>query len=193
MLDVRHPELRPHALEGNFGLEREALRVTGTGRMALTPHPFLPDHPRIVRDFCENQTEINTGVHTTAEAAVAELAVIDAEIRAAIAQQGERLWTNSNPPPTLAEDEIVPAKFDGTLARKSVYRDYLAAKYGKQLMAWDIGQAAAFCKRHPAHVLLPCRTASAWVGACDVPGWWRAVHRQGAHLRDRKRVSQRSP
>ena len=136
MLDVRHPELRPHAFEGNFGLEREALRVTGTGRMALTPHPFPPDHPRIVRDFCENQTEINTGVHATAEAAVEELKAIDATIRAAIAQQGERLWTNSNPPPTLAEDEIVPAKFDGTLARKSVYRDYLAAKYGKQLMAY---------------------------------------------------------
>ena len=136
MLDVRHPELRPYALEGNFGLEREALRVTETGRMAQTPHPFPPDHPRIVRDFCENQTEINTGIHATAEAAVEELKVIDAAIRAAIAQQGERLWTNSNPPPTLAEDEIVPAKFDGTLARKSVYRDYLAAKYGLRLMTF---------------------------------------------------------
>ena len=136
MLDVRHPELRPYALEGNFGLEREALRVTETGRMAQTPHPFPPDHPRIVRDFCENQTEINTDVHATAEAAVEELKAIDATIRAAIAQHGEYLWTNSNPPPTLAESEIVPAKFDGPLAGKSVYRDYLAAKYGKQLMAY---------------------------------------------------------
>ena len=136
MLDIRQPALRPYALEGNFGLEREALRVTGTGRMAQTPHPFPPDHPRIVRDFCENQTEINTGVHATAEAAVEELKAIDAVIRAAIAQQGERLWTNSNPPPTLAEDEIVPARFDGPLAGKSVYRDYLATKYGKQLMAY---------------------------------------------------------
>ena len=136
MLDIRHPMLRPYALEGNFGLEREALRVTGTGRMALTPHPFPPEHPRIVRDFCENQTEINTGVHATAEAAVEELKKLDATIRAAIARQGELLWTNSNPPPTLAEDEIVPAKFDGLFAGKSVYRDYLAKKYGKQLMAY---------------------------------------------------------
>ena len=67
MLDVRESRLRPFALEGNFGLEREALRVTDGGRMAQTPHPFPPDHPRIVRDFCENQTEINTGVHPTAE------------------------------------------------------------------------------------------------------------------------------
>ena len=136
MLDIRHPELRPYALEGNFGIEREALRVTETGRMAQTPHPFPPDHPRIVRDFCENQTEINTGVHPTAAAAVAELKEIDAVIRVAIAPQGELLWTNSNPPSGLTEDEIVPAKFDGPLAGKSAYRDYLATKYGKQLMAY---------------------------------------------------------
>ncbi len=60
-LDVRAPALRPLAFDGNFGLEREALRVTADGRMAHTPHPFPADHPRIVRDFCENQTEINTG------------------------------------------------------------------------------------------------------------------------------------
>ena len=136
MLDTRHPELRPYALEGNFGLEREALRVTATGRMAQTPHPFPPDHPRIVRDFCENQTEINTGVQATAKAAVEELKEIDAALRAVIAQQGECLWPNSNPPPGLAEYEVVPAKFDGPLAGKSVYREYLAAKYGKQLMAY---------------------------------------------------------
>ena len=136
MLDVREPRLRALALEGNFGLEREALRVTGGGRMALTPHPFPPDHPRIVRDFCENQTEINTGVHPTAEEAVAELKEIDAEIRAAIAPQGERLWTNSNPPPITDESEVVPARFEGSLAGKSTYRNYLAAKYGKRLMAY---------------------------------------------------------
>ena len=136
MFDIRLPELRPYAFEGNFGLEREALRVTGTGRMAQTPHPFPPDHPRIVRDFCENQTEINTDVHVTAEAAVEDLKEIDAAIRAVIAQREEYLWTNSNPPPTLAEDEIVPAKFDGPLAGKSAYREYLATKYGKQLMAY---------------------------------------------------------
>ena len=136
MLDVREPRLRPYAFEGNFGLEREALRVTGEGRMALTPHPFPPDHPRIVRDFCENQTEINTRVWPTAEEAVAELKEINAAIHAAIAPQGETLWANSNPPPIADESEIVPARFEGALAGKSTYRDYLAAKYGKRLMAY---------------------------------------------------------
>ena len=111
MIDVRLPELRAHAFEGNFGLEREALRVTDEGRMAHTPHPFSADHPRVVRDFCENQTEINTRVWPTAEEAVAELKEIDAAIHAAIAPQGETLWTNSNPPPISDESEIVPARF----------------------------------------------------------------------------------
>ena len=136
MLDVREHRLRPYVFEGNFGLEREALRVTGEGRMALTPHPFPPDHPRIVRDFCENQTEINTRVWPTAEEAVAELKEIDAAIHAAIAPQGETLWTNSNPPPIVDESEVVPARFEGALAGKSTYRDYLASKYGKRLMAY---------------------------------------------------------
>ena len=57
MLDIRNPEIRPYAFDGNFGLEREALRVTGAGRMAQTPHPFPPDHPRIVRDFCAQIAE----------------------------------------------------------------------------------------------------------------------------------------
>ena len=136
MLDVRKPAIRPFALEGKFGLEREALRVTADRRMAQTPHPFPPDHPHIVRDFCENQTEINTGVHPTAEAAVAELHEVDAAIRATIASQGEHLWTNSNPPPIVDESEVAPARFTGALAGKSKYRDYLAGKYGKRLMAY---------------------------------------------------------
>ena len=136
MLDVRDAKLRPLAFDGNFGLEREALRVTEDGHMAHTPHPFPADHPRIVRDFCENQTEINTRVWPTATEAVEELKEIDATIRAAIAPQGERLWVNSNPPPITDESEVVPARFEGSLAGKSIYRSYLAAKYGKRLMAY---------------------------------------------------------
>ena len=136
MLDVRTPVLRPFALEGNFGLEREALRVTKDGRMAATPHPFPQDHPRIVRDFCENQTEINTGVHPTAAEAVAELERLNRTLLDRIEADGETLWTNSNPPPISDESEIVPARFNGAFAGKSTYRDYLAEKYGKRLMAY---------------------------------------------------------
>ena len=137
MIDVRLPELRVYAFEGNFGLEREALRVTDEGRMAHTPHPFPADHPRIVRDFCENQTEINTRVWPSAEEAVAELEALNADIlREIAAKNGELLWPFSNPPPLEGEDDVIPAKFTGPRAGKSAYRDYLAAKYGRYLMTY---------------------------------------------------------
>ena len=153
MLDVRLPELRPFAFDGNFGLEREALRVTAEGRMAHTPHPFPADHPRIVRDFCENQTEINTCVWPTAEEAVAELRSLNVEIlrrlggpracatgapdaRERVPPDAEYLWPFSNPPPLAGEDDVVPAKFVGARSGKSSYREYLAAKYGRRLMTY---------------------------------------------------------
>ena len=148
-LDVRDPALRPLAFDGNFGLEREALRVTADGRMAHTPHPFPPDHPRIVRDFCENQTEINTRVWPTADEAVAELKAVNAEIlrvlesgdppspRPRRTRRGtEYLWPFSNPPPLKGEDDVVPAKFVGKLSGKATYRDYLSSKYGRYLMTY---------------------------------------------------------
>ncbi len=134
MLDVRQTRLRPHALEGNFGLEREALRVTSDGRMAHTPHPF-PDSQRIVRDFCENQTEINTGVHPSAGAAVAELNALNAEMLRTLDGR-ECLWPFSNPPFIEDETDVVPAKFDGGQAAKGAYRNYLSAKYGRYLMTF---------------------------------------------------------
>ena len=144
MLDVRLPELRPFAFDGNFGLEREALRVTPQGRMAHTPHPFPADHSHIVRDFCENQTEINTRVWSTAEEAVAELKSLNVEILRVLGNgergtgNGEReyLWPFSNPPPLRGEEDVVPAKFVGAQSGKSSYREYLAAKYGRYLMTY---------------------------------------------------------
>ena len=145
MLDVRDPKLRPLAFNGNFGLEREALRVTENGHMAHTPHPFPADHPHIVRDFCENQTEINTRVWLTADEAVTELRSLNAEIlreiggdaaRSASAPYHEHLWPFSNPPPLRGEDDVVPAKFVGKLSGKATYRDYLSTKYGRYLMTY---------------------------------------------------------
>ncbi|MBR4170100.1 MAG: hypothetical protein IKR48_00450 [Kiritimatiellae bacterium] len=152
MLDVRDPRLRTFAFEGNFGLEREALRVTEEGFMAHTPHPFPADHQRIVRDFCENQTEINTRVWPTPEESVAELETLNAEILRTLGRptsvsetdgtataphiSPEYLWPFSNPPPLRGEADVIPAKFVGTQVGKSSYRDYLAEKYGRYLMTF---------------------------------------------------------
>ncbi|MCQ2373793.1 MAG: hypothetical protein MJ050_06915, partial [Phascolarctobacterium sp.] len=66
MLHINNEKVRAKLLKGNFGLEKEALRVTPLGLFAQTKHPFQGNH-NIVYDYCENQTEINTPVFKTEE------------------------------------------------------------------------------------------------------------------------------
>ena len=120
-------------LTGEFGLERETLRVTHNGHMAHTPHPF-PNDPNIVKDFCENQTEINTGVHTSAEAVIEELATHTQRLNEALEERRERLWLYSNPPRIKNADDIPVALYEGDQSSKHSYRLYLAEKYGKYKM-----------------------------------------------------------
>jgi glutamate--cysteine ligase len=61
MFHIENDIVRSMLLKGNFGLEKESLRITRDGNFALSLHPF-PDNKNIVYDFCENQTEINTPV-----------------------------------------------------------------------------------------------------------------------------------
>ena len=138
MISLDSPAVRRTIWSARFGLEREALRVTADGRMAKTPHPFPPDHPRIVRDFCENQTEINTGVSSSAVGAVEELERIDRELRGTLAAlpSPEWLWRFSNPPPIAGEDDVPIASFTGPRAGKTAYRERLAACYGRRKMAF---------------------------------------------------------
>ena len=72
MLHVENEYIKRHLLDGNFGLEKESLRVLGNGKFAHTLHPF-PEDGHIVKDFCENQTEINTSVHTSIKEVIEEL------------------------------------------------------------------------------------------------------------------------
>ncbi len=118
---------------GTFGLERETLRVTADGHMAHTPHPF-PDDSRVVKDFCENQAEINTGVHDTAQGAVDELSEISERLTAELKKRGEKLWLYSNPPRIKSADDIPVAIYEGDQKSKHSYREYLAEKYGKYKM-----------------------------------------------------------
>lgn len=120
-------------LTGEFGLERETLRVTGDGHMAHTPHPFVND-PNIVKDFCENQTEINTGVHTSAQAVIDELAEHTERLNNILKERRERLWLYSNPPRIKNADDIPVAIYVGDQSSKHSYRLYLAEKYGKYKM-----------------------------------------------------------
>ena len=118
---------------GTFGLERETLRVTSNGYMAQTPHPF-PDDEHIVKDFCENQAEINTGVHNTAQGAINELKKHSERLKEKIKKRGELLWMYSNPPHIKNENDIPVAVYEGDQKSKHSYRKYLAEKYGKYKM-----------------------------------------------------------
>lgn len=120
-------------LSGTFGLERETLRVTAEGGMAQSPHPFSEDE-RIVKDFCENQAEINTGVHDTAQGAIDELSHHSKRLSKEISKHGEKLWLYSNPPIIKSADDIPVAVYEGDQKGKHNYRLYLAEKYGKYKM-----------------------------------------------------------
>lgn len=137
MIHSQDGAIRHVLLNGNFGLEREMLRVTEDGRMSCSPHPF-PGNNRIVRDFCENQTEINTSVHDSVSGAMDELRELDAALRTGLDAlcEKELLWPFSNPPYIGDEADIPIAEFSGEQRRKTVYRDYLSGKYGRYKMTF---------------------------------------------------------
>lgn len=132
MLNITDPTVRQHLLEGNFGLEKESLRIYRNGRLSHSPHPFA-NHKHIVRDFCENQTEINTVVHKSIDGAIGELFSYTNRIRSLLLQlpEPEYLWPFSNPPYIENERDIPVASFEGIEVSKTAYRNYLAEKYGK--------------------------------------------------------------
>ena len=119
--------------EGNFGLERETLRVDKYGRLAQTRHPF-PESRYITRDFCENQVELITPVCGSVDEAVSVLGELDRQTREALAPMGEDIWLYSNPPHIETEDDIPIACFEGAMASKKNYRVALQWRYGKRLM-----------------------------------------------------------
>ena len=138
MLHIENYDVKKHILEGNFGLEKESLRIKKDGTLSHLPHPF-PDDTHIVKDFCENQTEINTSVHTSAKGAVEELEFHNRRIYERLESLPEReyLWLFSNPPYIENESDIPVAVFEGVEVSKTAYREYLSAKYGRYKMTFS--------------------------------------------------------
>ena len=128
-------KVRRLLLKGNFGLEKESLRLTPDGYMSHTLHPF-PDNKHIVRDFCENQTEINTPVAKSAEEAIGFLTDYTREIQQKLVSlpQPEILWPFSNPGYIRNETDIPVAQFSGGFSSKTDYREYLSDRYGRYKM-----------------------------------------------------------
>lgn len=138
MFYIENEYIKKHILDGHFGLEKESLRVLENGMFSHTPHPF-PEDAHIVKDFCENQTEINTSVHTSIKGAVKELEFHSQRIYEKLRNlpKKEYLWPFSNPPYIENEKDIPVAIFDGDYVSKTAYRDYLSDKYGRYKMTFS--------------------------------------------------------
>ena len=138
MLHANIPEVREVLLKGEFGLEKESLRVDENGYLSHTPDPFSEEE-HIVRDFCENQTEINTPVLKSAKEAVDTLEKYYVQIQKKLAKLPNReyLWPFSNPPYIRNEDDVPVAKYEGENASKTEYRYYLSDRYGRYKMTFS--------------------------------------------------------
>jgi len=137
MLHIDNERIKALLFQGNFGLEKESLRITPEGNLAHSRHPF-PGDSHIVRDFCENQTEINTSVFSTPQEAVGALYELTAKIEQGLVKlpEPELLWPFSNPPFIVNEVDIPVAQFEGEDAQKTSYRYYLSDRYGRYLMTF---------------------------------------------------------
>ena len=138
MLHASNPEVRALLLKGNFGLEKESLRIDGGGFLAQTPAHFA-DNVHIVRDFSENQVEINTQIASTPHEAVELLEGYTAQVQRTLRHLPDReyLWPFSNPPYIRSERDIPVAQYTGEEASKTVYREYLSDRYGRYKMAFS--------------------------------------------------------
>jgi glutamate--cysteine ligase len=119
------------------GIEKESLRATADGALALTPHPeglgSALTHPHITTDYSEAQLELITGVHPTPESCLEELLQIHQFTYRALGD--EMLWVSSMPC-TLPADENIPIARYGSSnvgRAKSVYRMGLAHRYGRRM------------------------------------------------------------
>ncbi len=136
LFDIENQVIKEHIREAEFGIERESLRVNADGTLAQTPHPF-PEHKNIDRDFCENQVELIGDVFTDPEELNEQLLQLQRQLNTELKKRNELLWAFSNPPKISGEDEIPVAEYHGILQNKSLYRRYLAAKYGKKKMLFS--------------------------------------------------------
>lgn len=128
-------------LQGNYGIERESLRVDSNGEIAKTNHPDVfgdkISNPYITTDFSESQVEMITPPLKSPEE-VYRFSNALYDITSMELEKDEYLWPQSMPSIVPKDDEILIAQYsdeqDGAEARK--YREKLIKKYGgkKQLI-----------------------------------------------------------
>lgn len=121
------------------GLEKESLRITPQGTMALTPHPAslgaALTHPKITTDYSEALLEFITQPFSKTEDLLTELYQIHQFTYSQIHPKHEFLWPASMPC-ALDRDENIPVAQYGSSnsgKMKTVYRLGLGHRYGRAM------------------------------------------------------------
>lgn len=135
---IKNNKLGLDIKKGNFGIEKESIRVKKDGRLADTPHPEIfgdkAKHPFITVDFSESQMELITPAEKSVKEAYDFLRNIHEVVSMNL--KDEYLWSQSVPP-ILPDDKDIPiAKFPQN-RELEIYREKLGEKYGrkKQLLS----------------------------------------------------------
>ena len=137
-LQARLAVIAPPRLRGiRRGIEKESLRATASGALALTPHPealgAALTHPHITTDYSESQVELITGVHARVEQCLEELTRVHQFALRALGD--EVLWASSMPCNLPADENIPIGRYGSSNVgrAKSVYRMGLAHRYGRRM------------------------------------------------------------
>lgn len=125
-------------LSGNYGIERESLRIDNEGKLSMKPHPHeLGDkgkNPYITTDFSESQVELITPTFKSVEEVYNFINTLYDITAMNISD--EYLWPQSMPCVIPEDDKIPVAQYEGNTAN-TAYREKLLKKYGgkKQLIS----------------------------------------------------------
>lgn len=133
---IKDNNLGQSLLNGNFGLEKESVRVTHEGKLAKTPHPKTfgdkSKNPYITTDFSESQVEVITPRMDSLEEAHSMLETLQNIV--SLHLEDELLWPQSTPPILPDEEDIPIAQFKDNDSNDDsyIYRKGLAEKYGRK-------------------------------------------------------------
>lgn len=132
------PENRPLLTGILRGVEKESLRVSADGLIAMTPHPIglgsALTHPQITTDFSEALLEFITPPSHQTSLLIEQLDNLHRYTYPCL-ERGEMLWTNSMPC-AVGDPATIPVAHYGTTNRgkmKTIYRVGLGHRYGRTM------------------------------------------------------------
>ena len=136
---LANPDAQKMLMSINRGIEKESLRISADGKLALTPHPAglgsALTHSSITTDYSEALLEFITPVSTSIEGSLQTLENVH---RFVYQQLGDEILWAGSMPCIMAGDEGIPVAQYGSsnVARmKTVYRYGLGHRYGRLMQA----------------------------------------------------------